>query len=169
MWFANIDIQFILDPYAAITYCTSYMTKIDKSITSELHFIIKKCIANNINANTRIQKLSNVFFNAQQMVSQLDVYLVFSLPLYYLFRTLQFINISPFEECVFVLKSQVALNELEPNAINIMCSLIIDKNINHPNQYESLSLTEFGSFYNIKKNSKHCKPKIIRFVNYNKP
>jgi hypothetical protein len=34
LWFANTDIQFILDPYAITTYCTSYMTKIDKSITS---------------------------------------------------------------------------------------------------------------------------------------
>jgi hypothetical protein len=34
LWFANIDIQFILDPYATTTYCTSYTTKINKSITS---------------------------------------------------------------------------------------------------------------------------------------
>ncbi len=44
MWFANIDIQFILDPYATITYYTSYVTKIDKSITSELHSIIKNAL-----------------------------------------------------------------------------------------------------------------------------
>jgi hypothetical protein len=37
---------------------------------------MKKCIINNINANTRIQKLGNVFLNAQQMVVQLDAYLV---------------------------------------------------------------------------------------------
>jgi hypothetical protein len=37
---------------------------------------MKKCIVNNINANTRIQKLGNDFFNAQQMVVQLDVYIV---------------------------------------------------------------------------------------------
>jgi hypothetical protein len=64
LWFANIDIQFILDPYAVATYYTSYMTKIDQSITSELHSIIKKCIANTIDTNTRFQKLGNVFFNA---------------------------------------------------------------------------------------------------------
>jgi hypothetical protein len=58
-----------LDPYTAATYCTSYMAKIDKSITSKLHLIMKKCIANNINANTRIQKLGNVFINAQQIVA----------------------------------------------------------------------------------------------------
>jgi beta-galactosidase beta subunit len=49
----------------------SYMTKIDKSITSKLHFIIKNCITNKIDTNTIIQKLRNVFLNVQQMVTQL--------------------------------------------------------------------------------------------------
>jgi hypothetical protein len=57
--------QFILNPYTATTYCTSYVTKIDKSITSWLLSIIQKCITNNIDANTIIQKLCNVFFNVQ--------------------------------------------------------------------------------------------------------
>jgi hypothetical protein len=60
----NSNIQFTLDPYVAATYYTSYMIKIDKSITSKLHSTIQKCITNNLNANTRIQKLGNVFFNA---------------------------------------------------------------------------------------------------------
>ncbi len=34
------------------------------------------------------------------------------------------------------IKSQVALNELEPNSTNIMYSLIIEKYINCYNQYE---------------------------------
>ncbi len=66
-----------------------------------------------------------------------------------------------------MLKSQVALNELEPNSTNIMCSSIIGKYINYPNQYELLSLAKFSIFYNIKKIGHH-KPKIIRFLNYNK-
>jgi hypothetical protein len=61
------------------------MAKIYKSITLELDFITKKCIANNINAYRRIQKLSNDFLNAQQMVVQLVAYLVFFLPLYHSF------------------------------------------------------------------------------------
>ncbi len=51
-----------------------------------------------------IQKLCNIFLNVQQLVIQLDVYLVLSLPLYHSFRTFQFINIFPFEVCAFVLK-----------------------------------------------------------------
>jgi hypothetical protein len=37
----------------------------------------KKCITNNIDANTKIQKLGNVFFNAQHMVAQLAANLCF--------------------------------------------------------------------------------------------
>jgi hypothetical protein len=40
-----------------------------------------------------------------------------------------------------VLKSQVPLNKLESNSIDIMCSLIIDNYFNRFNQYESSSLT----------------------------
>jgi hypothetical protein len=50
-----------------------------------------------------------------------------------------------------VLKSQVTLNELEPNSTNTMCLSIIKIYINCPDQYESLSLVEFSFFYNIKK------------------
>ncbi len=67
-----------------------------------------------------------------------------------------------------MLKSQVALNELEPNSTDIMCSLIIDKYINHRNQYELLSLVEFNYFYNIKKKFNTSQTQNIRFVNYNK-
>ncbi len=59
------------------------MTKINKSITSKLYFIIQKFIANNIDVNIIIKKLNNVFLNAQQMVAQLVAYLVLYLPLYH--------------------------------------------------------------------------------------
>ena len=72
MWFANTDIQFILDPYAAATYCTSYMTKVDKSMTTELKSILQNCITNKTDANIRILKLGNAFLNAQQMSAQLS-------------------------------------------------------------------------------------------------
>jgi hypothetical protein len=101
------------------------------------------------------------------MFTQLIAYLVFFLSLNHSSRTFQLINIFHSKECAFVLKSQFALNELESNTIGIICSLIIDKYINCRNQYESLSL-KYIYIYNIKKNSKHRKPKTIKFVNYNK-
>jgi hypothetical protein len=61
LWETNSDIQFILEPYIATSYCTSYLTKIDKTITSKFQTIIKKCENENVDANLRVTKLNNVF------------------------------------------------------------------------------------------------------------
>jgi hypothetical protein len=33
LWETNIDAHFILNPYIVATYCTSYLTKVDKYVT----------------------------------------------------------------------------------------------------------------------------------------
>jgi hypothetical protein len=42
LWFANMNIQFILDAYAIASYCISYMTKNDKFVTSKIAFNNRK-------------------------------------------------------------------------------------------------------------------------------
>ncbi len=42
LWGANINAQYILDPYATTLYCTSYLTKIDKSVIQEMKIILNK-------------------------------------------------------------------------------------------------------------------------------
>ncbi len=36
IWEANVDAQYVLDPYFATTYCTSYFTKVNKYVTQEM-------------------------------------------------------------------------------------------------------------------------------------
>jgi hypothetical protein len=72
--------QFILDPYVATSYYTSYLTKIDKSIMNEFWTIIKKCEDENFDVNLKIRKKGNAFMNAQQMSTQLTTYIILSLP-----------------------------------------------------------------------------------------
>ncbi|KAJ7532202.1 hypothetical protein O6H91_14G076700 [Diphasiastrum complanatum] len=70
LWQANTDIQYILEPYAAASYCTSYLTKMDNTITAALHEIIKNNVQNPTNDCDQIRKLGNAFLNAQQMPTQ---------------------------------------------------------------------------------------------------
>jgi hypothetical protein len=42
MWNTNIDAQYVLNAYIATSYCTSYMTKVDKSMTSAFRRIHKE-------------------------------------------------------------------------------------------------------------------------------
>jgi hypothetical protein len=73
----NKYIQSILNPFTIVSYYTSYMTKINKLVTSKLHSIIQKCILGKNDTNIKIQKLSNIFINVQEMFAQLTAYLVF--------------------------------------------------------------------------------------------
>ncbi len=40
LWQANTNVQFILDPYVATSYFTSYLTKIDKAMKEKLKNIV---------------------------------------------------------------------------------------------------------------------------------
>jgi 23S rRNA pseudoU1915 N3-methylase RlmH len=98
--------------YVAASYYTSYLKKIDKSITNEFWTIIKKCEDKNIDVNLNIKKLGNAFMNAQQMSAQLATYIILSLPLYHAFRSFSFLNTSLQLEHAFVLKWIALLKEL---------------------------------------------------------
>jgi hypothetical protein len=103
------------------------------------------------------------------MSAQLVAYLVLSMPLYHSSQTFKFIKASPSQEHDFGLKPQSLLIQLELDSIDILCASIIDKHFNQQNIYESLSLGEFASYYNIKKSkNKNVRSKKIRFINYNK-
>ncbi len=68
----------------------------------------------------------------------------------------------------FCVKIIGCIKSIEPNSIDIMCSLIIEKYIDCPSQYESLSVTQFSSFYNIKKKrfQKIINPKLLEKERY---
>jgi hypothetical protein len=43
LWKANINAQFILDPYVAIADYIYYLTKINKFVTQKMKVILDKC------------------------------------------------------------------------------------------------------------------------------
>jgi len=92
---ANTDAQFILNAHAAATYCSSYMTKMDRSMTSAFKKIREDCCYNNDSKVETIRKLGNALLNMQQMSSRQAIYIVFSLPLYCLSRKSIFLDIAP--------------------------------------------------------------------------
>ncbi len=79
----NTKFQFIFDLYIATHYCTSYLIKIDKTITMEL-----KAITNNYNENT---------IEATHSHSKKG-----NISLYHASRTFRFFNTFPLKERAFV-------------------------------------------------------------------
>jgi hypothetical protein len=64
-------------------------------VTNKLQNIIISCNENKIETHSGIQKMGNVFLDAQQMSTQLVAYIVLSIPFYHASKTFKFIHTSP--------------------------------------------------------------------------
>ena len=69
MWNANEDAQDVLNSYAAASYCTSYMTKVEKPMTSAFRRIHREHEKSHLDAMQMIRTLGNTLLNLQQMSS----------------------------------------------------------------------------------------------------
>jgi hypothetical protein len=170
LWNANTDAQFVLNAYVATSYCSSYMTKVDKSMTNAFRRIHKEHEKRRIDAMQMICMLGNTMLNLQQMSAQQAVHIVLALPLNKSSRPCIFINTSPIDKHTFVLKPTFLLKQEPDNSEDVMCNSIIDYYIECPYAIKNICLVEFVSKY--KKYGRHIsknkKPNVIRFVKYNK-
>jgi len=167
---ANTDAQFVLNAYATTSYCSSYMTKIDKSMTNAFRRIRKEHKKNEIDAMQMIHKLGNTLLNLQQMSAQQAVHIALSLPLSCNSRECIFINTSAVDEHTLMLKPPILLKQEPDDSEDVMCHSIIDYYIGRPSSISKICLAEFVSNYRKDGTpiSKRKKPNVIRFVKYNK-
>jgi hypothetical protein len=166
----NKNVQYVLNAYAVTSYCTSYMTKVDKSMTSAFRRIRKEHEKTQIDAMKMIHTLGNTLLNIQQMSSQQVFHITLSLPLNCSSRKCVFINTSPLETRTFVLKPPSLLKQDPDNSEDMIYRSIIDYYLQRPPLIKHICLAEFVSHY--KKNgtpiSKRKKKNVIHFVKYNK-
>jgi hypothetical protein len=125
LWGANIDAQYILNPYATTSYCTFYLTKIDKIVVLKMKIILNKCKHEKTKAFEHIKKLGNAFLNAQQMCAQV-VHITLSIPLYHSTKSFQFINTCQQQNRTFLLLSQKIIQGLSSNFTKIHCKSLVD-------------------------------------------
>ena len=96
LWLANIDAQFIVDLYVVSSYCSSYMEKFDRTLTSAFRKIREESITTKDDDDIQvIQNLGNTLLEHQQMSSRQAFHIVLSFPLHCNSRKIFFINTSP--------------------------------------------------------------------------
>ena len=149
LWTANTDIQFILNAHGAASYCTSYMTKNENTITKAIKDTLKECVAQNANTLQRLQQVGNTIINSQQISSQQAAYIALSLPLSTTSRQFVFINTCPLENRTLLLKRKKALQKLEPMSDDIFFEDAIKKYAERPSFLCTLCLAEFATEYNF--------------------
>jgi len=150
-WQANMDIQYILDPYACAVYILSYITKGQRGMSKLLRKASEEASSGNKDIINKIRHIGNKFLNAVEISAQEAVYLVLQMPLRRSSREFQFINTSNPEERTFLLKSMDKLQELPDSSEDIESDNLIKRYQRRPKQLEELCLADFVAWYNCVK------------------
>jgi len=100
-WQANMDIQYILDPYACAVYILSYITKGQRGMSKLLRKASEEASSGNKDIINKVRHIGSKFLNAVKVSAQEAVYLVLQMPLRRSSREFQFINTSNPEEHSF--------------------------------------------------------------------
>ncbi len=159
-WQANMDIQFVLDPYACAVYILTYITKGQRGMSKLLRKACEEAKEGNRNIVNRVRHIGNKFLNAVEISAQEAVYLVLQMPLRRSSREFQFINTSDPDERTFLLKSMDKIKELPDNSCDIESDNIIKRYQRRPKQLENLCLADFVAWYNCKsEGNDHIKAK----------
>ena len=112
IWKANMDLQYILDPYECVMYIAAYMLKSERSMGELLKEVSKECGSKDI--RTQLRRLGSVFLNHHEISAQEAVYRILSLSLKQLSRKVIFVNTAAKEDRVSLLKP---MNQIQDRRI----------------------------------------------------
>ncbi|XP_013871836.1 uncharacterized protein LOC106523078 [Austrofundulus limnaeus] len=142
-WGANMDLQFITDPYSCIMYVTSYLTKSVRAMSKLLKKVAEENRDNDLECELR--KVGPSFLNNRKVSAQEAAYRMLSLPLKRACRKVIFVNTVPKDKQVSMLKPQNQLQEMDDDG-NI-CTSPLDRYSTRPGELEKISLVEFSATY----------------------
>ena len=146
-WQANMDIQFILDTYACATYVVQYITKGTRGLSKLLKDAAKEAKTNGSNIKEQMKLISNRFLNSVEISAQEAAYLALQMPLKRASRACVFVNTSPPEDRVQLLKPLYKIKQMEDNETDLTTSNMIKRYSDRPDTLEGITLAEWVSYY----------------------
>lgn len=87
-----MDIQFILDPYACVSYIVSYIAKGQRGLSNILSEACKEVKQKDSDIRQQVKRIGNQFLSHVEMGAQEAAYLVLPMPLRKFSREVVFID-----------------------------------------------------------------------------
>ena len=76
-WEANMDIQYIPDPYACVSYIVSYISKGQRGLSNLLYEACREAKAKDSDMRQQVRRIGNQFLSHVEIRAQEAAYLVF--------------------------------------------------------------------------------------------
>lgn len=149
-WQANLDIQFITDGYACGTYIVSYVSKGQRGMSNLLRQACEEARQNDSNIRQQVRRIGNKFLSHVEIGAQEAAYLVLQIPLRHTSRSVTFINTTPIEDRVVLLKPMHALEELKNDSTDVESGNIVKLYQQRPKVLEGICLADFVAWFQVK-------------------
>ena len=142
-----MDIQFVLDVYACAMYIVSYISKAQKGTSELLRTACEEARRGNSSIKQQVRDIGNKFLNNVEISAQEAVYIALQLPMRKFSRQVEFINTSPPEDRVQLLKPLQEIKDLEDESDEFYASGLINCYTKQPASLENLFLTDWAAWY----------------------
>nr|XP_058946351.1 uncharacterized protein LOC131774356 [Pocillopora verrucosa] len=146
-WRANMDIQFVLDVYACAMYIVSYISKAQKGVSELLRQACAEARKGNSSIKLQVRDIGNKFLNSVEISAQEAVYIVLQLPMKKSSRQVIFINTTPPNERVQLLKSINDIEEMDDDCEDVYTNGLLQRYAKRPLSLEYLTLADWAAWY----------------------
>lgn len=153
-WRANIDIQFVLDPYACVMYVTSYLCKSERTMSELLKQASNQFKKRDMNIKEKLSVLGNVFLTYREMSTDEAIYRLLSIPLKVSNRKDIFLPTGLPEQRTRLLKSKKELESLPDDSVDIFQTSIVGRYAARPKTIQHMCYADFASQYVTGSNTK---------------
>ena len=148
---ANMDLQFVLDPYACVHYILDYINKSNRGMSRLLKQVIEEQRQGNLTHRQKLYRIASKFINSSEVSAQEAVYILLSMPLSHSSRSSVFINTGEKKDRVRRFKSETQLKELDRDSNDVLMDGLIEYYTHRPDELENICLADFASLYDYSK------------------
>ena len=151
MFRSNMDIQFILDPYACCAYVVDYVNKSDKGMSQALKGVFEKHKETpNSNNLEMLRSIATTYYNACEISAQEASYNILQLRMSEASTGCIFVPTAKPCNRVHMVKKTEALNEefmRNPDSTNCFEPSIVEHYTVRPVVFENLNLAQFAAYF----------------------
>ena len=146
-WRANMDIQYVLDVYACAVYMVNYISKAQKVMSKLLRQACTEAREGNSNIKQQVRDIGSKFVNNVEIIAQEAVYIVLQLSMRNASREVIFINTSPPEDRVELLKPLDDIKDMEDDCEEIYTGGLLIRYPKRPIKFEHVMLADWAVRY----------------------
>jgi len=150
-WRSNMDLQFVLDPYACARYLSEYISKSYRGMSSLLRDAVSELQRGNMSLKNKLKSLGSLFVNKSEVSAQEAAYGILGLQLSKFSRDHVYINTGVPDERSRLTKSAEELKNMNPDDTDVLMDGLIEHYVKRSEQLENLCLADYAAWYNFKK------------------